>query len=422
MSDASSARDAETASAPSRPPRLPGLGTIVLLIAIVGAVTGLAIFPRLTPDPELIRTRATKAAAAGNWTEAELALNRLRDPNPADRLLQAVVAVELKKYEAAGAYLDQVAPDPARAARAALLRGRIELGLFHAARAEDALRLAIQLDPKFTEPRRLLIYLYGVQGRRQELLEQFSALSDQQALNFDSVRHWCIAHQETIQEPEKLRSDLEQFVERDPNDRWSKLGLANVYRQLRLFDQALGVIADLPASDADVQASRAEIEFDRGDLAAVSRILATSPQDRPRLARLRGRLASARQDWPGAVRHFRAAEDADPNHAETIYGLARALQMAGDRAAAAPYLQRGAAIRALRNVLEVARDPDPKAACAQLAAACEAAGYLPEARACYRVLISLDPLNKQAQQAVFRLSSAELGSGGVAATRGGTSQ
>ncbi len=57
---------------------------------------------------------------------------------------------------------------------------------------------------------------------------------------------------------------------------------------------------------------------------------------------------------------------------------------------------------------------DSKAAfCCRLASECEAAGYLPEARAWYRLAIIDDALNTQAQEALFRLSSSNLGTDGA---------
>ncbi len=101
----------------------------------------------------------------------------------------------------------------------------------------------MRLDPKLAEARRSLVFLYGAQGRRLELLEQFAALADQGPLTFDLVEHWCIAHQEQTNEPDKLKPTLERFVENDPDDRMSRLGLARVLRQMGRFDRANDYLA-----------------------------------------------------------------------------------------------------------------------------------------------------------------------------------
>ncbi len=370
-------------------------------------VIGIAFRSRAGGNPELLRQEAIKAAQQGRWNEAEAVLSRLTDPTPDDWLLRAVVATSLNEPDAASRYLARIAKDGPLAAQVALVTGRAELGKFRARPMEDALRLALRLDPQLAEARRSLVFLYGTQGRRRELLEQFAALAEQGPLTFDLVDHWCIAHQEQINEPDKLKSTLERFVENDPDDRMSRLGLARVYRQLGRFDRAKDCLARLPDSDPDARASRAEIEFDQGDMEAVKGLLADGPRDHPKLARLRGHLALNRQDGAEAVRCFRRSDAAEPNHGETLYGLAQALRIVGDQAGAEPYARRAEAQRVLRDHLtNLAANREPRPiVCCRLALDCESAGYLPEARAWYRLAIAFDPTNQQAQRALYRLTS-----------------
>ena len=187
----------------------------------------------------------------------------------------------------------------------------------------------------------------------------------------------------------------------------SRLGLARVYRQLGHFDRAKDCLAPLPESDPDARASRAEIEFDRGDMEAVSRLLGEGPLDHPKLARLRGHLALNRNDGAEAVHCFRLSDAAEPNNGETLYGLAQALRAVGDRAAAEPYARRAEAQRVLRDHLtNLAANREPRPiVCCRLALDCETAGYLPEARAWYGLAIAYDPMNQQAQAALLRLAS-----------------
>ena len=313
-----------------------GLKALAISFALASALLAIGVSLRSRPgaSTELLRREATKAAQQGRWNEAEAALSRLTDPTPDDWLLRAVVATSLNEPDAASRYLARIPKDGPLAAKVALVTSRAELLRFRARPMEDALRLALRLDPQLAEARRSLVFLYGTQGRRLELLEQFAALAAQGPLTFDLVEHWCIAHQEQIDEPGKLKPTLERFVENDPDDRMSRLGLARVLRQLGQFDRAKDCLARLPDSDPDARACRAEIEFDRGDMEAVTRLLADGPRDHPKLARLRGQLALNRQDGAEAVRCFRLSDAAEPNHRETLYGLAQALRIVGDRDAA----------------------------------------------------------------------------------------
>ena len=326
---------------------------IGLAFASVLLVVGVTYRSRSGTDTRVLGQEALRAAQQGRWNEAEAALSRLADPTPEDWLLRAVVATSLDEPEAACRYLARIPGDGPLAAQVALVTGRAELGRFRARPMEDALRLALRLDPRLAEARRSLVFLYGTQGRRLELLDQFAALAAQGPLTFDLVNHWCIGHQEQIDEPDKLKTTLERFVANDDDDRMSRLGLARVFRQLGRFDRAKECLAGLPDADPDARACRAEIEFDRGDLEAATSLLAEGPRDHPKLARLRGHLALNRQDGAKAVRCFRLSDAAEPNHGETLYGLAQALRVVGDRVAAEPYAR-----RALAAKPRAARPPD----------------------------------------------------------------
>jgi tetratricopeptide (TPR) repeat protein len=382
---------------------------IAFAFASLLLVVGITFRSRAGGNIELLRQEARKAAEQGRWNEAEAVLSRLTDPSADDWLLRAVVATSRNEPDAASSYLARISKDGPLAARVALVTSRAELGRFRARPMEDALRLALRLDPKLAEARRSLVFLYGIQGRRLELLEQFAALAAQGPLTFELVDHWCIAHQELIKEPGELKPTLERFVENDPDDRMSRLGLARVCRQLGRFDRAKDCLARLPESDPDARASRAEIEFDRGDMEAVSRLVADGPPDDPKLARLRGYLALNRHDGAEAVRCFRLSDAVEPNHGETLYGLAQALRVVGDRAGAEPYARRAEAQRVLRDHLTnlgANREPRP-VVCCRLALDCESAGYVPEARAWYHLATAYDPTNQQAQRALFRLDSSD---------------
>ncbi len=386
-----------------------------LALILIGLTAGFACRSRGEAGDEQLRLEARKAAQKGRWDAAEALLARLDDPTAEDWLLRAVVATSLNRPDAALRDIDQIPADGSLAARVALVRGRAELARFRARPAEEALRLALRLDPGLAEARRSLVFLYGTQGRRHELQEQFAALAEKGPLTFELVEHWCIAHQEQINEPDKLKPTLERFVENDADDRMSRLGLARIQRQLGQFDRAMETLASLPDSDADARASRAEIEFDRGNLDAVTSLLTGGPPDHPVLARLRGQIALNRQDAAEAIRWFRLSDAADPNHSQTVYGLAQALKMAGDRTAAQSSSRRADAQRTLRDHLTnvaASREPRP-ALCCRLAADCEAAGYLPEARAWYRLAIAYDPTNQQAQRSLFRLASPSRNTGPI---------
>jgi tetratricopeptide (TPR) repeat protein len=378
-----------------------------------------AVWPRASPDQ--LRREAVMAARAGHWEQAEAALARVRDPTPTDWLLRAEVAHSLQRDEEALADLTHAPRDGPLAAQAALVVGKIEHRRFHARAMEAALREALRLDPGLIAARRLLVYLYGTQERRAELMEQFAAMAEQGPLTFDLVYHWCLSRGE-IGEPAEAKADLERFVANDPADRSSRLALAAVYRKLNQLDRAAATLAPLPDSDPDARAARAQLALERGDNQAAEALLSGGPQDHPALARLRGRLALARRDGPAAVRFFRKADAAEPGDRDTLFGLGYALRLAGEGAAAESTLRRATEHQTLRNLLvSVADKPDqkPEMLC-KLAEACEAVGRAPEARAWYRLAIAADPLYREAQMGLFRLASDDTAARTISTRRGPT--
>ena len=381
---------------------------IVVGIALLGlaACIGFAVnATRPSSDPAKIRLQATRAAQAGQWTVAETQLNRLKAPNPSDWLLRAIVSHNLKHLDAAEEALRQVPADGSLAAQAALWKGRVELSRFRARPMEQALRQALDLDPKLAEARRLLVYLYGTQDRRQDLLDQFAALVDTAPLTFGLINHWCIIHQDVFNEPIKLKKDLEKFVAADPDDHLSRMALAMNERKLTHYDRADAILGPLSDSNVDALACRAEVAFDRADYAAAERWLAKGPRDHAQLERLRGRLAARQGGRAAALEHFRRSDRLEPNQWETNYGLAQSLPP-DDPAAAELKARRQSQLELEEMLTTLNHNKSPKIEiCRKLATLCETSAYFPEARAWYRLAIALDPLHRQTHLALARLNA-----------------
>jgi tetratricopeptide (TPR) repeat protein len=385
---------------------LAALGMVIAAVLVV-------VNSRTGPidDPVRLRDQATQLAGAGRWDESETLLARLKEPTDQDWLLRAFVAQGRDRDDDALLYLAKIPPDGPVAAQVALLTGKLEQRRYRARPMEVALLEAIRLDPKLSEARRLLVYLYGMQERRKELLEQFAALAEQGPVSFDLLYHWWIGHREAINQPADVMEGLERFVASDPDDRWSRIALANAWLSNGDPDRAGQVLATLPLSDPEVRACRGQIEIDRGDFVAADAILAEGPQDHPKLARLRGKLALKRGEAAPAVRFLKIADATDPNNPYALYELMTAHRLTGDHASADALAPRVKAHQALQHFVDRFVDREapgdrsnPNLLC-KVASAFEAAGYRTEARAWYRLAISADPLHQAAQQALFRLSN-----------------
>lgn len=394
-----------------RPPRRWAVAAVLAAIAALG-VWGVRAWSGAGADPDRVWAQAQADFRAGLYDRAEASLARLaklRAPTPLDRVLKAQLAMVGDRDDEALADLDLVPDADPIAAQARLVAGQSELRRFHARAAERRLLAAAAINPSLVQAHRELVYLYGVQLRRPELAAQFLALSRLTTLTYDNVFHWCLTRT-TVWEPRETAATMRRFVDADPDDRWSRLSLAESLRQIGARGEAGKVLAALPGSDPDARVVRVRLALDRGDDRAAESLLLDGPADHPGLARLRGRVALARRDGPAAVRHFRAAYAAEPDHRDTIFGLGQALAMVGKHDEAAPFQSAARDYDALGSLIERAstaqgrKDPNLLRA---LGAACEQLHRLPEARAWYNLAIAADPLDHEAQKALFRLKSRE---------------
>ena len=271
--------------------------------------------------------------------------------------------------------------------------------------ASTALQSALALDPTLVQAHRELVFIDGILLSRRELNEHFQALARLAPMTFDELFSWCLTRN-TVWEPFERARVLRRFVTADPDDRRSRVALAETLRQIGRTDEANSMLAVLPESDPDARAVRARIALDQGDDRAAKAILAEGSADHPELALLRGQFALVHGDGPTAVRHFRAAYGALPDDRDTVFGLGTALALVGDHAAAAPFLRDAKAYDTLGALLTRAANRANRKDAAlmrALGAACEAVRRLPEARAWYNLAVQIDPLDPAAQKALYRL-------------------
>lgn len=362
-------------------------------------------------DPGVVADEARAAIAAREWSLAESLLDRLsrlRAPDSADALLRVELERGRGRPDAAMVILSGIPDDDPQASRARLLEGQVERERGRLRRAEAAFLEAIRIDPKAIQARRELIYLYGMQGRRPDMRAQFLALSGRIPLDHRDMMLFTLNY-EDIWRNASVRADLERFVAADPEDRWSRLALAEVLQRSGLLDESEAVLRPLPGSDVEARALRARLALDRSRLEEARDLLAGGPVEHAGLARLRGQLAMRSGDPSGAARHFRAAVALGPTDLESVQGLSLALKLSGDAEGAESIGRRAERLRELASLLEKVRGSEgavDRSLPGRLGAACEAVGLTAEARGWYRLAIGIDPLDSEAQQALFRLGDA----------------
>lgn len=332
-------------------------------------------------------------------------LNRGPGVTDEDRLLLGVLRQEQGRLDEADAALSPITDDSGQASLAWLARGQVERARSRMAVAERHFRRALEIDPDLIPARYELIYLYGMELRRPELHEQFREVARRRPLPFRDVFLWCLSRR-VDWDPQGSYQELSRYLEADPDDRKARLALADCLRLATRFDEGLEALAKLPENDPDARVLRARLLLDQGDMPGAEAVLAEGPADDPGLARFRGRLALARRDWPVAVEQFRIGLKADPDDRDALFGLGQALNQLGQADEARPYLKAAAdqdlaATLMTRAALDSAKGDVNLIR--SLGAAFEATGRRDEARAWYRLLIDKDPLDANAQQALFRL-------------------
>ena len=200
-------------------------------------------------DADLIWKQAEQDFQAGQYPTVEKGLDRLkslREPTPLDWMLRAQLAMVQNRSDEAIADLLRVPDEHEMAAQARLLAGQIELRRDRVRFAEHAFRAALKLDPRLLQAHRELIFIYGMQLRRAELNSEFLAVSKLTSLTFENVFHWCLLRNNSWEPGEAVES-LSRYIAADPEDRWSRLALAENERRMGLNAEAESVLSVLPS-------------------------------------------------------------------------------------------------------------------------------------------------------------------------------
>ena len=384
------------------------IGPVVL--AAIGVAAGFWAYRyRLSAvNPDAVWAQAEGDFLAGRYDRVDVALrrlSRLRAPSPLDHMLRAQYAAARKEPDAALDELKRVPDDHYMAPRARLLAGQIELRRDRVRFAEDWFLAALRLDSGLIQAHRELIYIYGMQLRRPELNARFLALSELTPLVSDNVFHWCLLRTNSW-EPGEAVAALLRYTAADPDDRWSRLALAENYRRMGAFDQADRALEPLGPDDSAAVAIRVQIAVDTQQQGRAEHLLALAKSDDPALARIRGRLALSKRDAAAALLHFRLAFASDPEDRETVFGLVCALELAGQSEAAEPLRETARRLERLNSLIhraatrEAREDP---ALLRELGQACAALHRDAEARAWYELAIAHDPRDAVAQRALYSL-------------------
>ena len=371
-------------------------------------------------SPEALEFQFHQALQAQQWSTAKSLLDQL-PPVMAASANVAILRAELQgsegKVDDAVITLAGIPESDPLAARSRLLIGQIEKGRDHARKSEAAFLDAIRLDPALSQARRELALLYGIQGRRAELKTQFEALAKLETMDLNGVFLWTNSNEEIVYSISN-RPILERFVAADPDDRWSRLALAEVFvrsDEAEFAEKANEILKPLPESDIEALGIRVRAALKRSRIDEARAMLAREPAEHPVLCRLRGQLAIKEREAARGAEQLQIALRLDSTNREVALGLATAYRLLGDSKQEQTYRELANRLRTLddlireqfQNFVEGKKDPTmPR----RLGAACEAVGRLDVARAWYEIAIGLDPLDAKVQKALHALKASREGS------------
>ncbi len=137
--------------------------------------------------------------------------------------------------------------------------------------------------------------------------------------------------------------------------------------------------------------------------------MASGPRDHFDLAVMRARAALASGDLEKARDEFAIASKLDPDNRDAVIGMARVLAALGDQADAAHWQDRAAKLDKLAALVQKAAEPNAQNdldLIRRLAAGCESVGHMAEAKAWWDLVATRNPLDQEAQTALYRLNSA----------------
>lgn len=303
-----------------------------------------------------------------------------------------------------------VRPEGPATAEEWLRQGDLDLRSRRLGRAEAAFREALTLDARLAPARLGLAWIHSLKMRRREAVSEYAAASGLRPLDAGQVLVWTEVRR-GMWDLDKVTGPLRECLAEEPDDPWIRVALAEGLRQAGKPSEAAEMLAPLGETVPEAAIVRARLALDGHDAQAAEKLLRAAPPDHPGRAELEGKIALARRDPGVAISRFRSALAADPDQRTALLGLAQALRMAEQPDSLPGILE---TLRAMDRLDYLVRQASESRLGGRiggpllrdLGMACESLGYRDEARAWFRLAIAADPLDSQAQAALFRLSEA----------------
>jgi tetratricopeptide (TPR) repeat protein len=405
----------QTAADPRRRSRRWRWGIALVLGASLGVLGSVWIARGRSPAWSEIQ----RASDQKRWPEVEAGLSRWLIEHPEDgnaRLMLGMALIVQGKEAEARSALDRLPRSDPLWGQSRSMLGELALKARRAAEAEREFRAAAEAEAAALQPRRRLIYLLSLQQRTAEvrdLLWEIYGLTRDPRTLIDLVMELFASEDDVRGVPQ----EVDEFLAQTPDDpflcrargvSWLKAGRAE--DALPYLEQAASGLERDPVGRFALAECRLLLGRFDGDPA----ILGPAPErpvDQARWWVLRGRIEESQGRIDDAIQSLNRAVEAFPDDREAHFRLGQLLARQGDGPGATHHRQRAEDIRARQNAVRREHDRlrragfDPSCELFEkLGGLCREAGLIAEARAWFEQAIRLDPLRREAQQALARIA------------------
>jgi Tfp pilus assembly protein PilF len=305
---------------------------------------------------------AQERVRRGEWSAAKQALLRLHAEDPSHpEVIEALADVALQSGDPMQAieWLRRVPSSvPERAARARYRAALLAMQLGHLAAIDALAQEAIELAPRYAEPRRLLLRRHFVVRQHRELMEQSVRLDELGQLSRSDLLRRCIAHRAYLDGAENV-AWLELCLEKDPSSAAVRAALAHHWMSRDQNAQARRLLEHASTAAADdwpILLARSELEISEGRFEQAQQTVAQFPPQADAESRTwlaRGTVWAAMGHGDAALTAFENASKLDPYDPAPGYAASRILRAQGDTAGAQRLLERSQQQRELLGLLSL---------------------------------------------------------------------
>ncbi|MBI3463843.1 MAG: tetratricopeptide repeat protein [Planctomycetes bacterium] len=367
-----------------------------------------------TAAPEQYLQQAQQLITSGRYAEAETSLRRLlarRAEHTEARILLSMLGRDRQDWPLVAAALSSVPDADPRASALRVAEGDAWLRLHRAARAENCWNRALQLDPELQIARHRLLYLYGMQLRREAWTKLLWELYDRGQAGFREMLLLMIAGQ-VVWETDQAIETVHPWTAADPADLHSQRALGIYLVRAGRTTQAIAQLTPIwqeHSEDAESYLALIDCYRAEGDAAKMLELLARCPstaqsdgrywKQRGAVALLDGRYDDAVSDFEQALGHARY--DGDLHHK-----LSQALRFTDQAAEAEQHARIASLLARIERLCHSLHNASSWNAeeVRQLVSHCEELGLIEEARGWVAVGIARDPQDPWLRGARDRLA------------------